>query len=460
MITLTLKSIEKINSTLEDWEGTLHSDGVVFNNNIIGGSNIECIKVLVDSDRYAFETHNGMYIASQWISKINNITLKKDTKLVGDKYIILKDMYLDINTLTFTPASEMLICDCCGDVSEHTTPNDGKLCSKCLVDKFYDIKSYSYKPTPTFFGKQIKADVDNPIHYGIELEYGFNSRTNMALLMMEHSKEVYLKSDSSIRGGEYKAELVTHPMSFEYLMSDAKWLDKLSSIEAIPNTDYNGCHVHISRSAFVDDKHYSLFYFMMHNMYDVLQYVGGRKFTDYCKPRASGKVFNKTKGNTSNANGDRAVMLNENNQATIEARFFASTDKAEDIKMYVQLLESVIKYTKYKTTVTVTGWVKYVQKYSIKYNFLNIKLGGVQKEWLDGNVTYKAPRMVTKDFSKVMASKLICISTIIMKDGTKYSDISNIRLDNGNSFIKVHHDGGNSSKELSWNEIAYCSWEE
>ena len=68
--------------------------------------------------------------------------------------------------------------------------------------------------------------------------------------------------------------------------------------------------------------------------------------------------------------------------------------------------------------------------------------------------------MVTKDFSKVMASKLICISTIIMKDGTKYSDISNIRLDNGNSFIKIYYDGGNSSKELSLKEIAYCSWEE
>jgi hypothetical protein len=221
--------------------------------------------------------------------------------------------------------------------------------------------------------------------------------------MFLHKKEAYLKDDGSIEGGGYHAEIVTQPHTFKALMKKGSILDSISKLN-ITERDANGMHIHISRTAFVSDKHYGLWYFLLHKLEKVATLVGGRELTTYCKLQPYGKVA--TKKNSSNTNQDRQLYLNERNTPTVEARFFLATTKLDRLKANVQLLESLIKYTKYHSKyVSASGWYKYINKYSKKYKEL---LGVLEGKELDldsiPTVIHKEPKRVrvTPDKLKVI----------------------------------------------------------
>ena len=58
-----------------------------------------------------------------------------------------------------------------------------------FVIELSEKHAYSFKPEFKFLGKQIEADKDHPIHYGIELEYSLRSKKPMAVLKHQHKEE-------------------------------------------------------------------------------------------------------------------------------------------------------------------------------------------------------------------------------------------------------------------------------
>jgi len=332
-----------------------------------------------------------VYVHLDWIDSINGYKCISQKSLGGILTKITSEHAINLKTGELTLLSSLPICDC-GNLG--TTPiDDGiHICQSC-VDDAVERKSYLYKPTYKFIGTQLTNDKASPVWYGMEVEIS-TDKNELAKFAIKNRKGAYLKSDSSIRGDGYAVEIVTMPHSFSELMQRGGILDDLGKLST-NDSDANGTHVHISRTAFVDDKHYSLFYFLIHKMVDVATLVGGRELSEeYCALKPSGKVFSKAKDTKG---GDRTIFLNETNIDTVEARFFKGTTDTSKLKAYVQFLESLIKYTRYHAkTVTAKKWFEYVTKKSKKYNELIEVLGTMDNELLKAEVTYREAIKTTR----------------------------------------------------------------
>lgn len=180
-----------------------------------------------------------------------------------------------------------VLCDCC---SERIWRDDAEgnssltLCSRCYEDRYttceecgrlisnsnayYDddsdypycescfsklkerpIKSYSYKPEPIFYGSgNLFMGVELEIDKGGELDENAQELIDIANRSHEH---IYCKHDGSICDG---FEIVSHPMSPEYHISNMNWKDvfrkAIGMNYASHNTSTCGLHIHCNRDAF------------------------------------------------------------------------------------------------------------------------------------------------------------------------------------------------------------------
>lgn len=371
-----------------------------------------------------------IYVHLDWLDEVNghkvldNLNQSKEIIKITNKEIFYP------STGKIDDIGKMPICNC-GEMGTVQMDDGGWICNSCLED-LTKINGYSFKPTPDFTGKQLKADAGNPVWYGMEIEVA-TDKDKLAKYMYKHKKGVYLKSDSSIDGSGYRVEMVTHPHSFSELMSS----DTLTDLADIPteDTDRNGLHIHISRTAFVDNRHYSLFYFLLHKMEKLAVKVGGRELTEYCRLRPEGRVHRKT---NTKGGAERTLFLNETNDNTIEARFFKSTTDPKRLKADVQLLESVIKYTKYHTKeVSTKGWYGYIRRKSSKYAELIEVLGTLDVNTLTDRVVYREPVLATKKLNECTVFDFDNMYTIKTVDRKEYKDVTISRVYNRERILQI-----------------------
>lgn len=393
IITKTQSAINKTlkTSDIESDNNAQHTDGIACH---IQGSTEYYVSAILRSEEYldiqlTLTTDSGpVFVSPRWVNSatINDIpvTIKPST-VVGDLYFKLPDSsYYEYASQAIT--TDIAVCPACGSI---ITTAGSDLCDTC-VNEFSELNRWDYKPSPTFIGQQSQADADYPIHYGIEIEYAAHYKHQIASLAYNYSKALYLKSDSSIQGdAPYKAEIVSHPHTFKAIMDPSSYIHKLPSISVADGGTSNGLHIHISRTAFRSDKHFSLFYFLLSSNRDLIEFIGKRKLTEYCRHTPKGLVYTKT--NKPQPSYDRKVVVNENNENTIEIRFFNSTNDTQIIKSYIQFLDSMIKYSNYHgTTVSLSRWKSYVLKYKDKYSELASRLADFKQE-LKGTVKFKPP---------------------------------------------------------------------
>jgi len=462
MIKVTLLGNGKVQDTLETEDNEQHCDGVRHVKTVLDelrGYN----ELFIDSfyhygDKYAIgiKKENGVvtYISPKWVSVMgvpngetyNNLT--SSCKQFGT-YIEFKRGYV-INEvdMTITEKASLPICDCGAIISDDPRLKALRKCEACYVDTHFDVHNYSFKPTPEFTGEQIASNAGNEVWYGLELEYGLNSKLGLCKVVEQH--KVYLKSDSSIRTGTAGgAEMVTHPHSFTELMSDRSFINKLPDIDCNEN-ERNGCHIHVGRTAWVDDKHFALTYFLMYELatMGVLEKIGGRRFTNYCELHEPTERIHQVKKDKVPHSKQRSLWLNENNDATVEFRFFAGTNKADQVKRYIQLLEAVIKYTKFhKKTVTTAGLVAYINKHEAKYPQLVSFINTLTIS--DRTVTYTEPRQKVVEFGRLSILETTFISRVKLKNGTEYNDVHNSRVE-GN---KLYFVSGGNGYEFRFSEV-------
>ncbi|MCQ5128041.1 zinc-binding protein [Butyricicoccus faecihominis] len=147
-------------------------------------------------------------------------------------------------------------CDHCGRVIRNECVryrdwNEDALCEECYdeLENSGVIHEYDYVPDLVFHGKGLR-------HFGVELEIDGGGRSNSKaeeLLKVANgeAENLYIKSDGSLDDG---LDLVTHPMTLDYHLSEMPWpeiLDRARSLGYLSHRATTcGLHIHISRLAF------------------------------------------------------------------------------------------------------------------------------------------------------------------------------------------------------------------
>jgi len=149
------------------------------------------------------------------------------------------------------------ICDRCGRLIRNDEAyyededDDNSLCFDCFHSSAHGkaIRNYYFKPAPIFYGK-------GPRYFGVELEVDgagedCDNARKVLNIANHNSITLYCKHDGSLEDG---FELVTHPMSLDYHLTQMPWGEIMTCLKSMGYTSHQagtcGLHAHISRAAF------------------------------------------------------------------------------------------------------------------------------------------------------------------------------------------------------------------
>jgi hypothetical protein len=222
------------------------------------------------------------------------------------------------------------------------------------------IHSYSYRPSPFFFG-------EGKYHFGFELEVesrGNGLYTGAQLAQDNLGGHAYLKEDGSLSDG---FEIVTHPHTLENYHNNFNWgvLQKLQSEGYRSwNTRTCGLHVHVSRTAFGDgdpwdyrikntsrsqlilkrQSHELRFMKLIYDNQRQVERIAGRSNNSYATFQDKGNLVRKVKDGYQE-NG-RYSAINTENEATIEIRVFKGSLRKERVLSALEFVHASVEYTR------------------------------------------------------------------------------------------------------------------
>ena len=226
-------------------------------------------------------------------------------------------------------------------------------CEDCHDNRNFGglVYEYSYKPRPVFHGT-------GPLFLGpeIEIETPHSGGQRCARIAHSHLGTLgYLKEDGSLDNG---FEIVTHPMSYEWALSNFPWpmLTELDEAGCCATAD-TGLHIHLSRAGFSSPCHtYRWMKFIYRNQPQVTTLAGRTSdrwaaFTD--DDRRAVKDY--AKGGT----GERYRAINTNNLTTLELRIFASSLNPQRVRAVFGFAAASVEYTRGLTVDAIVqrrGW--------------------------------------------------------------------------------------------------------
>ena len=327
--------------------------------------------ILEDDARIVLNSRGEFY------THVENCHGNNDIYCYGDDYITLS--YMEYNSLVH---------DCDGDIRHiddvyywesdceyHDTPEeDEDECSNL-------INRYSYKPTPKYCA--MSYDTKETPFLGIELEIerrNSNSIKHGELADMIKHEHWYFKTDGSLTDG---FEIVTHPMTFNYLNSAKESI--LNSLRIISDNGYNsynantcGMHVHISKKAFTTWQLYRFMKFFVENKEFIIG-ISQRKMDKLQKwanieDNSNSELIYKAK--KKGGNNARYVAINLQNYATIEVRIFRGTLNGQSFLKNIEFIYSLFMYTKENNEISLQGYKDYIEnscEYSNLKKFIKLK---------------------------------------------------------------------------------------
>jgi len=276
------------------------------------------------------------------------------------------------------------------------------------------IMSYSSKPSPIFLNddghKSYYATVIDqttslnrtPLYMGfeLELETGRFPREDCARFVLDtintqSNDIVYLKEDGSLNHG---FEIVSHPMTLGFATNHFDW-NGISGLikKGCKSWDTSTCglHVHLSRSAFRDEKHlFKFFKLILDNSADVKRFAGrdSERWANFDKAyflnswneyNDDGNYVTRTTSSlmkfakNEERNHERYCAVNLQNRHTVELRFFKPSLNPKTVQAALQFCDAVFNYTETEcnTQKVMSGnalafrsfrsWVKTQDRYSI-----------------------------------------------------------------------------------------------
>jgi hypothetical protein len=245
----------------------------------------------------------------------------------------------------------------CGECGIEQWDGDGHDCSEDDDESNNSIHSYSYRPSPYFFGK-------GQYYLGFELEVEARNESRYAgaeVAQDELGSHAYMKDDGSLNDG---FEIVTHPHTLEQYQTNFNW-------EFIPklkrqgfrswNTETCGLHVHVSRTAFGaglplwnspdrdqlilrKQAHELRFMKLIYDNQRQVERIAGRSGNHFATFGDKGKLVEKVKfGNQSNG---RYSAINTENDATLEVRVFKGSLRKERVLSALEFVTASVEYTR------------------------------------------------------------------------------------------------------------------
>lgn len=199
------------------------------------------------------------------------------------------------------------VCDGCncllfGNDISYDDDSEEYLCNRCVRDRERSggayVHAYGWKPEPQF--RQVNpGNLAEGLCFGVEIEVNHPEsmrRSEAAKIIsdLDRDKLFYMKNDSSI--GPTGIEIVSHPMSFQWMKRNPDWLLPISTLSHHKFTSYFGyhcgMHVHMSRRAFTNTQILKVKNYLNKNPSFLLEF--GRKkrsmLYDYASPE-EGKCF-------------------------------------------------------------------------------------------------------------------------------------------------------------------------
>ena len=236
-------------------------------------------------------------------------------------------------------------CDHCGKLTYFKKMNFNGYNLYCIpcynkITFHGNIKEGSYKPNYTFY------DVDNTnrkncCYIGVEIEinnlHGSYKERNQFLESIQ-SFPLYFKKDLSIM--DYGVEIVSMPMTYQYMKSTKIWETVFESMIKyfMTNTENCGLHFHIDKTYLNNINIHNIDY-IVNTFAPYFEKIGGRPFNHYCKRK---KKF------IYGISEDRYEAVNLINSNTVELRFCKSTYKYKEFMQRLNMVFNLVEFVKDK----------------------------------------------------------------------------------------------------------------
>lgn len=210
------------------------------------------------------------------------------------------------------------------------------------------VGAYNTRVAPIFHG----TSPDN-LFFGLELELDFNKcrprdqgyvagQMHLAKSAKDHMVVVH---DGSIgRGGGMGYEVVTMPMTFEY-MKEWDVAKKCIPPNIRKHSPSAGCgvHIHMSKETFTNMQLFRFLEFIYANEAYVTAIARRAPDSRYCQKYDNVDNYRLAMQKTGT---DKYVQVNLANSATVELRMFKGTHSGEVLWQYIEFAKALFEYTK------------------------------------------------------------------------------------------------------------------
>lgn len=237
--------------------------------------------------------------------------------------------------------------------------DEDPLCYSCYLLRNADreIHNYYYKPDPIFYG-------DGERYLGVELEIdGAGERNDRACQLLDIAnrnghEHIYIKHDGSLDDG---MEIVTHPMTLAYHMTEMPWGDVVSEALRMGYTSHKACtcglHVHVNRDAFGEtqaeqEEVIARILFFVENHWNELLRFSRRSRSQMEQWAARYGRKDDPKAVLDNAKKEhyqRYKCVNLTNYSTVEFRMFRGTLKLNTLLATLQMVDRICDVALYLT---------------------------------------------------------------------------------------------------------------
>lgn len=257
------------------------------------------------------------------------------------------------------------------------------LCRRCYENGGYcEINSYGYKPEPYF--NRLKNEKKTKEFFGMEIEVEGQVKYAKGFKEFFPLSQIYLKKDGSVNG----FEIVTHPMTRRYFYS--KFVPNLEKgMKFLRQNGFRGhnragIHIHVSDEAISMEqlkKLMCLLYPEQKSIYkkwlaitqrhdDKMQQwsrmiIDDKECTNSVKKKVKEEIDYRQKkgyGGKPEIDNTRYTAINMRNNDTIEFRIFNSNIRTERIIKNMQVIFSLLDFTKTDKLPTFHNYMRFVEE--------------------------------------------------------------------------------------------------
>jgi len=312
----------------------------------------------------------------------------------------LNNLFIDsnelfMNVIKLNPELELefhgdilYICDDCWAKVITYCPECHEKVAKGTLCSCYDDHIMNYHNKAIVFPKYSGHVKFPKLRFGLEIETKFHGdcsahRKALGAFTKVLGRELCkFKYDGSL--GPKGAEFVTMPLYYEHIINLKKKFtmafDTYRSLGGYSWEDKDtGCHIHLSKDAFISRKHLETFYLGMTKNIRFIHRIAKRGENYWVEHPMKFFKFNKKFKNisqlafavTSGYKIDRHTFVNLNNKDTVEVRIYKGNLKWSSVMSYIQHCYSMFEYTMLctlnKISFSIEGYKEYVIKNKTRF---------------------------------------------------------------------------------------------